>query len=50
MQNQLRWVCEGGTEYEITESDERTTRGTTDYYYILTDDSKEFLEEYTGKK
>lgn len=42
----VRWVSEGGTEYEISESDSRTTRGTT-ITLFLEDDSKEFLEEYT---
>ena len=41
----VKWVCEGGTEYEITSSDERTTRGTTITLY-LDDESTEFLEEY----
>lgn len=41
----VRWVCNGGTEYEITSSDTRETRGTTITLYI-NDDSKEFLEEY----
>ena len=35
----------GGTEYEISSSDERTTRGTTITLY-LDDDSSEFLDEY----
>ena len=42
----VRWVSEGGTEYEISECDTRTTRGTT-ITLFLEDDSKEFLEEYT---
>ncbi|MGL6105089.1 molecular chaperone HtpG [Romboutsia sp.] len=42
----VRWISEGGTEYEITESDNRTTRGTT-ITLFLQEDSKEFLEEYT---
>ena len=41
----VRWVCQGGTEYEITSSDERTERGTTITLY-LDDESTEFLEEY----
>jgi len=42
----IKWVCdEGGTEYEISLSEERTTRGTTVTLYI-NDDSAEFLEEY----
>ncbi|MGL5348150.1 MAG: molecular chaperone HtpG [Peptostreptococcaceae bacterium] len=42
----VRWVSEGGTEFEISESDNRTTRGTT-ITLFLEEDSKEFLEEYT---
>ena len=41
----VEWECMGGTEYEISSSDERTTRGTTITLY-LDDDSSEFLEEY----
>ncbi|HCW53900.1 MAG TPA: molecular chaperone HtpG [Clostridium sp.] len=41
----VKWECTGGTEYEISSSDERTTRGTTVTLYI-DDDSSEFLEEY----
>lgn len=41
----VRWVCNGGTDYEITSSDTKTTRGTTITLYI-NDDTKEFLEEY----
>ena len=41
----VRWVCDGGTEYEITDSDARKTRGTTITLY-LDDESKEFLEYY----
>ena len=41
----VRWISEGGTEYEIRESDSKTTRGTT-ITLFLEDDSKEFLEEY----
>ncbi|AGX44844.1 molecular chaperone HtpG [Clostridium saccharobutylicum] len=42
----VKWVCnEGGTEYEISTSEERTTRGTTITLYI-NEESKEFLEEY----
>ena len=41
----VRWVCDGGTEYEITDSDSRKTRGTTITLY-LDDESKEFLEYY----
>lgn len=42
----VRWVSEGGLEYEITESDNRKQRGTT-ITLFLDEDSKEFLEEYT---
>lgn len=41
----VRWVCEEGTEFEITPSDSRTERGTTITLYI-NEDSKEFLEEH----
>lgn len=40
----VKWICDGGTEYEITSS-ERNERGTTITLYI-SEDSKEFLEEY----
>ncbi|NMS89646.1 molecular chaperone HtpG [Clostridioides difficile] len=42
----VRWVSEGGTEYEISESDARHERGTTITLFI-DDDSKEFLDEFT---
>lgn len=42
----VRWVSEGGTEYEISESDNRDNRGTTITLFI-DDDSKEFLDEFT---
>jgi molecular chaperone HtpG len=42
----IKWVCdEGGTEYEMALSEERTTRGTTVTLYI-NDESAEFLEEH----
>lgn len=41
----VRWICEGGTEYEIGDSDSRETRGTT-ITLFLDDESKEFLEYY----
>ena len=42
----IKWICdEGGTEYEMALSEERTTRGTTVTLYI-NDESAEFLEEY----
>ncbi|EQB88121.1 molecular chaperone HtpG [Clostridium punense] len=40
----VKWICDGGTEYEITSS-ERKERGTTITLFI-SEDSKEFLEEY----
>lgn len=40
----VKWVCDGGTEYEISASD-RTTRGTTITLY-MNDEDKEFLSEY----
>lgn len=40
-----RWVCEGGTEFEITNSDSRSERGTTITLYI-NEESKEFLDEF----
>lgn len=41
----VKWVSEGGLEFEISESNERTKRGTT-ITLFLDEDSKEFLEEY----
>ena len=41
----VRWISEGTTEYEITPSDTRTTRGTT-ITLFLAEDSEEFLDEY----
>ena len=40
----VRWISDGGTEYEVEESD-KTSRGTIITLY-LNDESKEFLEEY----
>lgn len=40
----VRWVCTGGTDYEMTQSD-RETRGTTVTLY-LSEDNLEFLKEY----
>ncbi len=40
----VKWICEGGTEYEI-EPSERTSRGTTVTLYI-SEDSNEFLDYY----
>ena len=45
---QVRWVCESGTEFSITSSDSRNTRGTTITLYV-NDDMKEFLDEYTTR-
>ena len=42
----VRWVSEDGLEFELTQSDNRETRGTT-ITLFLADDSKEFLDEYT---
>lgn len=39
-----RWICDGGIEYEMSESD-RNERGTTITLYI-SEDSKDFLEPY----
>ena len=41
----VRWISEGGTEFEISSSDTRTTRGTT-ITLTLSEDSQEFLEEF----
>ncbi|MCY6957233.1 molecular chaperone HtpG [Clostridium brassicae] len=40
----VKWICSGGTEYEIAPSDKKG-RGTEITLYI-NDDSKEFLEEF----
>ncbi|NFI95202.1 MULTISPECIES: molecular chaperone HtpG [unclassified Clostridium] len=40
-----RWICEGGTEFEIFNSDSKNERGTTITLYI-NEDSNEFLDEY----
>jgi len=40
----VRWISDGGTEYEVQESD-KTSRGTIITLY-LNDESKDFLEEY----
>ena len=42
----VKWVSEGQTEYELSASEDRNSRGTT-ITLFLADDSKEFLEEYT---
>ena len=42
----VRWISEDGLEFELSQSDSKTTRGTT-ITLFLDDDSKEFLEEYT---
>ena len=41
----VRWISEGGTEFEISESGTRTERGTT-ITLSLAEDSEEFLDEY----
>lgn len=41
----VKWVSDGGTEFEISKSDIRTTRGTTITLFI-NEESEEFLEEY----
>src|SRR5574344_1781090 len=41
----VRWISEGGTEYEIVPSNSRSERGTTITLFIA-EDSEEFLEEY----
>lgn len=40
----VRWVCEGGTEYEISQSDRRE-RGTT-ITLFMDSEGKEFLDEF----
>ncbi|PRR79594.1 molecular chaperone HtpG [Clostridium vincentii] len=40
----VRWICEGGTEYEI-EAGDKTESGTKITLYI-NEDSKEFLDQY----
>lgn len=39
-----RWICDGSTEFEITDGD-RTERG-TDVILYINEESEEFLEEY----
>lgn len=39
-----RWVCDGSTEFEISDGD-RTTRG-TDIILHIAEDAEEFLDEY----
>ena len=41
----VKWVSEGGTEFEISESETRSERGTI-ITLSLTEDSEEFLDEY----
>lgn len=41
----VRWICDGSTEYELSVSDSRTTRGTTITLYI-DEESEEFLNSY----
>ncbi|GAA0078637.1 molecular chaperone HtpG [Clostridium sp. CTA-5] len=40
-----KWICEGGTEYEISSSEEKKDRGTTITLYI-NEDSADFLDEF----
>ena len=40
-----KWICEGGVEFEMDESD-KTDRGTTITLYVG-EDGKEFLDKYT---
>lgn len=42
----VKWLSEGQTEYELSASEDRKSRGTT-ITLFLANDSKEFLEEYT---
>ncbi len=41
----VRWICDGSTEYELSSSDSRSTRGTTITLYI-DEESEEFLNSY----
>ncbi len=41
----VKWLCDGGIEYELSNSD-RTQRGTTITLYV-SEDGEQFLEEYT---
>lgn len=41
----VRWICDGGTEYEISPSDTKNERGTTITLYI-DEESEEFLNGY----
>lgn len=43
----VRWVCDGSTEYELTEA-ERADRG-TDIILHIAEDSEEFLDKYRLK-
>ncbi|WP_252254226.1 molecular chaperone HtpG [Clostridium sp. ZBS12] len=40
-----KWICEGGTEFEISNSDSKNERGTTITLYI-NEESNEFLDEF----
>ncbi|SHK45017.1 molecular chaperone HtpG [Hathewaya proteolytica DSM 3090] len=44
----VKWSCEGGTDYEMTESKDRSAVGTTITLHIA-EDSEEFLDEYKVK-
>ena len=41
----IKWICDGGTEYEISPFNDRKERGTT-ITLFMDDDSLEFLEYY----
>ena len=41
----VKWICDGGTEYEIGDSNEQKSRGTTITLYI-NEESSEFLDNY----
>ena len=43
-----RWICDGSTEFEITEAD-KTERG-TDIILHIAEDSEEFLDEFKIKQ
>ena len=44
----VRWICDGSTEFEITEAD-KTERG-TDIILHIAEDSEEFLDEFKIKQ
>lgn len=45
----VTWICDGGTEYEVSPCDDKKERGTTITLFI-DDDSNEFLELYKVKQ